>query len=586
VNIDAYDTVSFDGQSSLHGDSRQSSGAFSAVKENGVGQGGSVNVKTGSLSLTNGAIVSASTLGRGNAGSVTINARDTVSFDGEGPNFSASSAYSEVASAAVGQGGSVNVTTGSLSVTNGAVLSASTYGRGDAGSVIINARDTASFDGEGRLHENYLHEDYRNTSAVYSQVTPSGMGNGGKVNVTTGSLYVTHGAALQASTRGQGNAGSVTINVRNTASFNGEGGSPNFFSSGAYTRFEKDAVGNGGDVSITAGSLSLTNGALIQANTLGKGSAGSVKIDVRDRASFDGVGPADSLPSGAYSQVEKDAVGNGGDINVTAGLLSLTNGAVLNASSDGQGNAGNIFASVHGTLQANNGTISTSATKFSGGAIDINARDIRLHGNSDIKTNVASGAGNGGNINLSARSIFAFDNSDILAYARDGRGGNITLKTPTFFGYRYLPTPRSTDPATLDHNNRVDINASGAFTGIITLPDSSFVQNSLTSLPTNVIDTSNLIANSCIARGRHQKGSFLITGAGGLPTRPDDPENAPFQTYVVPMVGVSSRQHSTVSSTSPARLWKLGDPIVEPQGVYRLPDGQLILSRECQRQQW
>jgi large exoprotein involved in heme utilization and adhesion len=82
------------------------------------------------------------------------------------------------------------------------------------------------------------------------------------------------------------------------------------------------------------------------------------------------------------------------------------------------------------------------------------------------------------------------------------------LKTPTFFGYRYLPTPRSTDPATLDHNNRVDINASGAFTGIITLPDSSFVQNSLTSLPTNVIDTSNLIANSCIARGRHQKGSF------------------------------------------------------------------------------
>lgn len=30
-----------------------------------------------------------------------------------------------------------------------------------------------------------------------------------------------------------------------------------------------------------------------------------------------------------------------------------------------------------------------------------------------------------------------------------------------------------------------------------------------------------------------------------------------------------------------SRTWKKGDAIVEAQGVYRLADGQLVLSREC-----
>ncbi len=33
--------------------------------------------------------------------------------------------------------------------------------------------------------------------------------------------------------------------------------------------------------------------------------------------------------------------------------------------------------------------------------------------------------------------------------------------------------------------------------------------------------------------------------------------------------------------TTPRRDWKIGDPIVEPTGVYRLANGQRILSREC-----
>jgi large exoprotein involved in heme utilization and adhesion len=194
-----------------------------------------------------------------------------------------------------------------------------------------------------------------------------------------------------------------------------------------------------------------------------------------------------------------------------------------------------------------------------------------LFGDSDIISNVASGADNGGNINLTADSILAFDDSDILAFARDGRGGDIILNTRVFFGENYRPAPKGTDPNTLENNNQVDVNASGAVNGVITTPDVSFIQNSLTELPENQIDTDSLLANSCIVR-RNQppQGSFTITGTGGFPQRPGDAQMSTFPTVDIETLP----NDSTPTNTNPNRPWQKGDPIVEPQGVYRLPNGK------------
>jgi len=163
-----------------------------------------------------------------------------------------------------------------------------------------------------------------------------------------------------------------------------------------------------------------------------------------------------------------------------------------------------------------------------------------------------------------------------LASAPEGQGGNITLNTPVFFGFGYRPGVSETDYAILDGNNRADINASGAIaSGNITTPDTSFVQNSLTELPANVIDTGTLVANSCIDKSDRQQGNFIITGSGGLPTRPGDTTASSYPTGTVRSVGGDR------VTDSANRLWQIGDPIVEPQGAYRLPNGQLILSREC-----
>ena len=123
----------------------------------------------------------------------------------------------------------------------------------------------------------------------------------------------------------------------------------------------------------------------------------------------------------------------------------------------------------------------------------------------------------------------------------------------------------------LDRNNRVDVNASGTVSGVITgIPDVTFIDEELTDLADNQINTDALIANSCISRGtKRQENSFTITGSGGLRNGPGDELISQYSTGEVRNVESNSR------------TWKKGDSIIEPTGVYKLSDGRVLLSREC-----
>jgi large exoprotein involved in heme utilization and adhesion len=130
VLINARDTVAFDGV----GSNGESSGAFSNVEETGIGDGGNINITSGSLRVSNGAFLVTSTFGQGRAGSVSINARDTVAFDGVGSNGESSGAYRNVGETSIDYGGGISITAESLEVTNGAQLVGITEGQGKAGS--------------------------------------------------------------------------------------------------------------------------------------------------------------------------------------------------------------------------------------------------------------------------------------------------------------------------------------------------------------------------------------------------------------------------------------------------------------------
>ncbi len=599
VEIHATDLVKFDGETNQG----KNSGAFSEVFSGAEGKAGGVSITTGSLEVTNGAKVAASTFGNGNAGSVKIHATDLVTFDGEDKNGSQSGAYSNVNSEAEGDAGGVSITTGSLEVLNGAVVDATTVGKGNAGNVTIEADDLVKIDGETNQGK---------IGGAFSQVLSGAEGDAGGVSITTGSLEVTNGAEVAASTFGKGNAGSVKIHATDLVKFDSE--TRDRRDSGAYSRVFSGAEGDAGGVSITTGSLEVTNGALLSASTFGKGNAGTVEITANDLVKFDGEGN-DRFPSGAYSRVLRGAEGTAGGVSITTtGSLEVLNGAQLSASTLGKGNggnltvntdtlqlkndgiivarsrsdsgiAGNIEIKVKNNFNADNGQVITSSERTSGGNIDITGKNIILRNDSDISTTLDSTQGSGGNITLNANAIVALEDSDILAFAAEGRGGNIIFNTRAFFSEPLFSSrPQNAEPLTaqelnqLEGNERVDVDASGSISsGTITgQTDPGFLQNSFTQLPQNQISSEALIASSCVARNNKRNGTYYIIGSQGFPYSPGDPVPSKYSA-----IGVQSVPNNTTSSTKPRRRWKMGDPVVEPTGMYTLENGRRILSREC-----
>jgi filamentous hemagglutinin family protein len=628
VRIDAGGSVSFDGTNTT---------AFSTVQPSGVGKGGNVQISTDSLSLTNGAALTASTLGQGDAGNVRIDARGSVSFDD-------SNGLSRVSEGGVGKGGNVQISTETLSLTNGAALIASTDGQGDAGNVIIEARGSVSFDGTS--------SDGRFFSAAFSDVRSGGVGKGGNVQISADSLSLTNGAQLASATLGQGDAGNVIIDVRGSVSFDGTS-SDGRFVSGALSTVEKSGVGIGGNVQISADSLSVTNGAELQTLTRGQGDAGNIEINAKNIVTVFGTSSSEGFSGGLFTSALSNSTGKSGNITVNTPNLRISDGGVLDARTENNRNGGNITLNVRLVEILNSGQVlSTSSSAGDAGKITVNATDgviidgsdstyderlrnfgsdrvniidassglfvraqstgsagnieitapsILLDNTGTISADTTGGGGNiqlttpllllrrgssittnargseipGGNITLDATDgfIIAFDgeNSDISANSEEFRGGNVQINAQGVFGIsaRQLASDETNDITATGANSEL------AGTIVFNVPDIEPTQGQVQ--PPELVNTDNLIANSCIARTNRQvEGTFFITGSGGLPYRPGERGISQYST------GRPRRVSNTLAElNSTSRPWRKGDPIVEPSGVFRLPSGRVVLSREC-----
>ncbi|MEH2369422.1 filamentous hemagglutinin N-terminal domain-containing protein [Nostoc sp.] len=207
----------------------------------------------------------------------------------------------------------------------------------------------------------------------------------------------------------------------------------------------------------------------------------------------------------------------GGNVSMDGGQLNALGGRVELGGLAEPGNINLIFNSDNLSL------------KF---PLDVTLASVSLTNEAGV---FVSGAG-GGDIAINARNI------EILGGSRLEAGGGIKLGGSADIGINntiYFYSLRS-------------------------------IENSFAGLSPNVIDTNALIANSCISRGtKRQENSFTITGSGALRYSPGNGF-------------VSAYTTGDVRSIEPtSRPWKKGDPIIEPQGLYRLPNGQLILSRSC-----
>ena len=444
-----------------------------------------------------------------------------------------------------GDGGNLTLFTDKLLVQDGALVSTDTHEKGKGGNLTVNALDVELRKGE-------------DGTTGLSARTYNSTGDGGNLTLSTNKLLIQDGAKVSTDTHGMGKGGDLTVNAQDVQLIGIS--KNNKFPSGLSATANSRSTGDGGNLTLSTNRLLIQDRALVSTATFGEG--------------------------------------RGGDLTIYADTLNLEDGAMITAQSTDygisdlivsenidikvrgiRGISGNIEINVKDNFNADNGQVITQSQQSRGGNINITAgKNIILRNDSNIRTALQSTEGSGGNISLTANAIVALEDSDILAFASEGSGGNINFDTRIFFSDPlYRPTPQTADKETLDaldDNNRVDVNASGSISAgsIIGIPNISFVQDKLTDLPANQIDSNTLIANSCIARStKGQENSFTITGSGGLRNSPVDGFVSRFSTGDVRNVGQIS---------SP---WKEGDAIVEATGIYRLTDGSLILGRACNK---
>ncbi|RUS92885.1 hypothetical protein DSM106972_097800 [Dulcicalothrix desertica PCC 7102] len=403
------------------------SAIFSSVNTGAEGNGGNITIDAGFFNLRSGAQLATSTTGMGNAGSVTVTAKDFV-FLADGNIFST------VEAGGVGKGGNITIDAASLSLLEGAQLLTSTReasntqlpGRGNAGNVNVKVQGVVNIAGKTD----------KLLSAIRSSVETGAVGNGGNITIDTDSFKLLDGAQLFASTFGQGNAGNVTVTAKNSV----------FLVNNALITSSVGAggVGKGGNININAATLTLRDVAQLQTTTYGasstqgagKGDAGNVNVKVFGEVDI--AGKKDMFSSAIFSYTEKGTEGNGGNITINAGSFKLQDGAFLSAATSGIGNAGNITLTAKDSIfiadKARIGSTLEAGGVGKGGNIDVNAATLTLL-NSSILASSTFGQGNAGDIAVRAKDAVSFSGSSYVASTVEagsvGKGGNIDINTVT-----------------------------------------------------------------------------------------------------------------------------------------------------------
>ncbi|OKH55233.1 hypothetical protein NIES2101_04510 [Calothrix sp. HK-06] len=389
IVVNATETISLSDQSIIS----------NTLRADAFGQSGNVNISTGSLNLKNNSYIDAATFGNGNAGSVVIQAKDNINLIRDGGIFSS------VETGAVGNAGNIQIQTRSLSLFDGAEINSRTYGQGSAGSIIIYALDAISLDGKGE----------KIFSRIISGINPEAIGNTGDIQLTTNTLKLTNGAFISNSSIGKGNAGNITIDARNIAL-----DSRSYVTSSIYN----EAEGKAGNILVNTEALSLQGGSELSTTTSGKGDAGNITINARDSIKLDGIVlyEMDGISSFARSTIQSDVIGGGignaGNINLTTGYLQLTNGAQISSDTNGRGNSGNITVNARDSV-----TLDGFGKVFTEQYGEINLP-------STISSDVSfEGIGKGGDININARALFLKNTGEISADTfAQGDAGNIFIK--------------------------------------------------------------------------------------------------------------------------------------------------------------
>ena len=300
------------------------------VKE-ATGNGGNIKLIAKRLILGDEAQITTTINGSGNAGSIDVLASDSVEIVGKsaatGSLFGSAISSAVADEEATGNGGSLNIETGRLILTEGGIISVDTFGQGGAGNLSVKAD---SIELTGKLPDGF----FGSSLSALSQ----GSGNGGNLFLETGQLSVTNHPDAPV-----GNLISVTDGARVTV--NSESG-----------------TGNAGLIQISAKTINLNNdGGITAATSSGRG--GNITLDSGQLQLHD-------------SEITATAGnnGDGGNININSDILIGTQGSRITANAY-RGTGGNININTEGLFFSPSSRITASSQFGINGTVKFNRID-------------------------------------------------------------------------------------------------------------------------------------------------------------------------------------------------------------------
>ncbi|MGA6828395.1 beta strand repeat-containing protein [Nitrospira sp. NS4] len=337
----------------------------------GPGAGGPITLTADTISISGGSqVVSSTEQDAGRGGDVTIVATDRLSLSGQGVDQNGSTISSGIftfsSPFATGDAGTVSVYAGTVEISGGAQINSSTFGSGAAGNITLQGTASPAqsilIDGSG--------------SGIFT--TTSGTGAGGNININANSVTLQNGGTLSAATAGT--APSAT----------------------------------GGTITVQADQIVLQSGATINSSTSGSpGDGGTVTLYATDSIALSN----STIYSNSQSSLGTPSLGNGGQLNLTAPLITLTQGSALLATTNGPGHAGTIELNTN-TLSLTDMSVIQTSTQGPGPAGSITVQGL---GGSGTKAQTVSLAGG------SALSSTSNGNDE----GEGGAAGNILVETQT-----------------------------------------------------------------------------------------------------------------------------------------------------------
>ena len=521
------------------------SGITVEVEEKATGKGGNLTIDTKSLYLREKGDITVGTIGEGKGGNLTIDATN-VELKGKSDDQSDQNTIIRVLVNPGGQGnaGDLNLKTGSLTLRDGAQISTTTFGQGDAGNLTVSARNIQIIGGS---------EKFR--SGLYAQVEPKAKGDGGDLKVTVAeSLTLRDGGLISTTTFGQGNAGDLTVSAKEIELFGGENltdllagglkiteilGPEQWNSTGLFAA--TTATGNGGDLTVeVAESLTLGGGAQIVTGTIGQGDAGDLKIYARSLTLQD--------KTDISAEALSEARGAAGNVIINTETLNLRNQAEITVSSASQQAAGDLIINSNNIRLENQASLQAEIQAGDEGSITINKnKDLILRDNSKITTN-ATGSATGGNIAINTENLVAPNNSDISANAEEASGGQVNITAAGIFGTEFRPEP--TDKSDITATSELGASFNGEVN--INTPDVD-PSDGLIEFDDTIPDVSNLLNQNLCQQGKNSK--FIITQRGGLPPNRKNPFTPQYLW-----------QDPEASTTPPATIIPSDQKFIEAQG--------------------